>query len=175
MAPHAQWRKRLSSAADTERLGRVLGRLIRGGAVFAFYGELGTGKTTLIRGLAKGLGVPADRVTSPSFVLMHEYRGRLPLVHADLYRLGSVEDLQHVGLMDRMDGQTVVAVEWAGKAGCQLPEDRLEVQLTHRTPSTRDALLLATGPSTRDLLTRVKAHYRRRRTPARPKARRTGR
>jgi len=139
--------------------------------VVALFGELGTGKTTLIRGLAEGLGIPAHLVSSPSFVLVHEYRGRKPLAHADLYRLESERELEHVGLSDYFDGRWVVGIEWAEKCQSLLPSDRLDVHLTHRTPSTREVLLKATGPGAGGLLTRILKRRRARRTTATVKRR----
>ncbi len=118
----------------------------------ALYGELGTGKTTLVRGLARGLDIPPQLVGSPSFVLVREYRGRFPLAHADLYRLESEEDVQHLGLSEYFDGRTVVVIEWADKGASALPPDRLAVHLSHHSPSTRTVTLTATGPQSRRVL-----------------------
>lgn len=130
---------------------------MKGGEILALFGELGTGKTTLIRGLAEGLGIPAQRVRSPSFALIHEYKGRRRLAHADLYRLESERDLEHVGLSDYFDGRWIVGIEWAEKCLSLLPSDRLEVHLSHRSPSTRDVFLNATGPGAAGLLKRLLA------------------
>jgi len=124
--------------------------------VVALYGELGTGKTVLVRGIAAGLGVSPRAVSSPTFVLIHEYPGRLPLAHADLYRLDAPTELQHVGLSDYLDGRRVVVIEWADKAGGDLPPDRLEAHLAHRGTTGRKILLKATGSQSRQLLTRIR-------------------
>ena len=121
----------------------------------ALYGELGTGKTALVRGVAAGLGAPPRAVSSPTFVLVHEYRGRLRLAHADLYRIQTAAELPHVGLSDYLDGNTVVAIEWAEKAGPELPQDRLEIHLSHRREFSRGILLKASGSCSRGLLARV--------------------
>jgi tRNA threonylcarbamoyladenosine biosynthesis protein TsaE len=113
---------------ETEAAGEALGRLVRAGDVIALTGELGAGKTLLVRGLARGLGVPARRVTSPTFTLVNEYRdGRLPLYHVDLYRLERPEELEDLGLDDlyRQDG--VVAVEWPAQVEGAVPPERLDV------------------------------------------------
>lgn len=122
----------------------------------ALYGDLGTGKTVLVRGIAAGLDVSPRAVSSPTFVLIHEYHGRLPLAHVDLYRLDSPAELQHVGLSDYLDGRTVVVVEWADKMGGELPVDRLEAHLAHRGETSRAILLKATGMQSRHLLTRIR-------------------
>ena len=151
-----EWRGLLRSATDTEQLGRFIGQSLLGGEVLALHGELGTGKTTLVRGIAIGLGVPAHIVNSPTFVLIHEYQGRVPFAHADLYRIQAAPELQHIGLSDYLDGQTtVVAIEWADKCVFELPDDRLEVYLSHRSARTRQVVLRARGTAMRGLLVRV--------------------
>lgn len=144
------------SPGETDRLGRILGGCARGGEVLALFGDLGTGKTALVRGLATGLGASPARVTSPSFVLIHEYHGRLPLAHADLYRIRSSTELPHLGLAEYLEGRGVVAIEWAEKAATELPPDRLEVRLEHRTNRTRRIRFRAWGARARRLLTRAK-------------------
>src|SRR5213594_338037 len=155
----SEWRGLLRSATDTEQLGRFIGQSLRGGEVLALYGELGTGKTTLVRGLAAGLEVPSHLVNSPTFVLIHEHQGRVPLAHVDLYRIEAQPELQHIGLSDYLDGQTVVAIEWADKGDLELPDDRFEVYLSHRSARTRKVILKARGTAMRGLLARVLKQY----------------
>ncbi len=155
--------------AETQRLGSLLGRSMQGGEVLALHGDLGSGKTTLVRGIARGLDVPSPLVSSPSFVLLHAYQGRVPLVHADLYRLESQDDVRHLGLSDYLDGQTVVAIEWADKASSELPQDRLEVHLTHHSPTTRGVVLNGTGPHAGNLLARLLTKLQKRRDGGRSK------
>jgi len=145
------------SVAETDRLGRRIGRSLQGGEIVALYGELGSGKTALVRGMATGLGAAPQDVSSPTFVLIHEYHGRVRLAHADLYRLDSATELPHIGLSDYDDGRTVTAIEWAEKAGHDLPADRLEIHLRHRSPSAREITFVPRGVSARRLLTRVRA------------------
>ncbi len=108
------------SAEETEALGERLAARLGPGAVLLLDGDLGTGKTTLVRGLARGLGIDPEKVSSPTFVLVNEYRGRLTLYHVDLYRLegAAVDDL---GLEDLGDGGGVVVVEWAGRLPRSIP------------------------------------------------------
>lgn len=146
----------LTSSAETESLGRAIGRALTGGEVLALIGALGAGKTAMVRGIAAGLGVPPDAVSSPTFVLVHEYRARLPLIHIDLYRLQTSAEVESIGLSDYFAGHSVTAIEWADRFPALLPEDRLEVRLSHRTPATRTVQLAATGPESRSLLTRIK-------------------
>ena len=157
-APPTSWvlRQSLPSLEHTHRLGRAIGSVLRGGESLALSGALGAGKTALVRGIATGLGAPAEAVSSPTFVLLHEYRGRLPLAHLDLYRLSSAKEVESIGLADYLSGPTVVAVEWADKAPGILPADRLEMELRHRTVQSRSITFRATGPVSAALLARIK-------------------
>jgi tRNA threonylcarbamoyladenosine biosynthesis protein TsaE len=148
-------------------LGRVIGQAARGGEVLALFGDLGTGKTVLVRGLAAGLGAPPVAVASPTFVLIHEYRGRLPLAHADLYRIEGPGELTHLGLDEYLNGQTVLAVEWADKAGEEFTGDRLEVRLSHRNKTEREIAMVAKGERAQGLLARVAKRWRAGRHPGR--------
>jgi len=150
------WRQVLPSLLKTDQLGRIIGSVLKGGEFLALSGALGAGKTALVRGIATGLGVSPQAVSSPTFVLLHEYRGRLPLAHIDLYRLHSLQEVESIGLDDYLSGPTVVAVEWADKAPAILPDDRLEMQLRHRTVQSRSITFRATGPVSAALLARIK-------------------
>lgn len=152
--PHS-WSMISHCLADTERLGHMIGNGLEGGEVFALYGEVGTGKTALIRGIAAGLGAAPRSVSSPTFVLIHQYQGRLPLAHADLYRLECAQTLPHLGLEEYFDGRTVVAVEWAERAGNELPLDRAEIRFAHQSQTERTILITATGPHAQQALTRI--------------------
>jgi tRNA threonylcarbamoyladenosine biosynthesis protein TsaE len=129
------WRVRLvsKSAAATARLGRALGRALRGGEVLALVGPLGSGKTTLARGVAAGLGV-SGRVRSPSFTLVSRLGGRLPLFHMDLYRLEGAVNLEELGWGEADDGRAVAIVEWAEKAVLDAPERTVRVLVSYATP-----------------------------------------
>jgi tRNA threonylcarbamoyladenosine biosynthesis protein TsaE len=146
----------LPSPRDTDRLGRAIGSVLKGGESIALSGALGAGKTALVRGIAAGLGAPPEGVSSPTFVLLHEYRGRLPLAHIDLYRLNSLQQAESIGVGDYLCGPTVVAVEWADKAPGILPNDRLEIELRHRTVGSRNIEFKATGPVSAALLARIR-------------------
>ena len=157
-ARRGTWRRSLNSPLETDQLGRVIGSVLMGGEFLALSGTLGAGKTALVRGIAAGLGGSAEAVSSPTFVLLHEYRGRLPLAHLDLYRVDSLQDAESIGLDDYLSGRTVVAVEWADKAPALLPKDRLEMVLRHRTVQSRSIQFRATGPLSAALLTRIEQH-----------------
>jgi len=112
------------SPAETARLGAELGAAAQPGDCFALVGELGAGKTTFVQGLARGLGV-AGPVSSPSFLIVQEHRGRLPLFHVDAYRLGSSEELDEIGFDEYLAAGGVVAVEWADRVQARLPTNAL--------------------------------------------------
>lgn len=116
------------SAEQTRAAGERLGRTLGAGAVVALIGELGAGKTCFIQGLARGLEVGAEP-TSPTFVLVNEYRGRLPFYHVDAYRTESLTELLDLGLLELFGGEGVTAVEWADKLVPLLPADAIVVTI----------------------------------------------
>jgi tRNA threonylcarbamoyladenosine biosynthesis protein TsaE len=143
------------SHLETETLGEQLGRLLDEGGIVCLYGDLGSGKTVFTKGLARGLGVPPEAVVrSPSFILMQQYAGRLPVYHADLYRLDSVQDIDDIGLRDVLGGSGVAVIEWADKLEASLPRERLDVVLQHLDEETRLIILAAEGARYRYLLAR---------------------
>lgn len=113
---------------QTEAIGEALGRRLHAPVVLALRGGLGAGKTAFVRGLARGLDV-TDRVTSPTFALVHEYEGRLPLFHFDLYRLQGADDLFDIGWEDYLARGGVCAVEWSERAESALPPDTKIISL----------------------------------------------
>jgi tRNA threonylcarbamoyladenosine biosynthesis protein TsaE len=119
-----------NSPAATSGLGRRIGERLEAGSVIALIGELGCGKTLLTKGICAGLGVPSRQVNSPTFVLVNEYRGRLPVFHMDLYRLGEIAEGFEIGILDYLfrAGSGVILVEWAEKMLSLLPGDCLKVQ-----------------------------------------------
>lgn len=169
-ASPALWTVALSSRTATEAFGRIIGRSLAGGETLALSGELGAGKTALVRGIAAGLGTPSNHVTSPTFVLIHEYEGRLPLIHVDLYRLRSVAEAEGIGLQEYFHGNIVTAIEWADKFPDILPIDRLDLSLEHKTPTARTARMTAHGPRANTLLAALKQDARQRRRAATPKS-----
>jgi len=130
-----------TSAADTVEWGERLGRVARAGDLICLWGELGAGKTQLAKGIARGLGV-ADIVNSPTFVLMAEYAGRLPLFHVDLYRLADASDALAGGVVDDRQEDGLTIVEWPDRLGPVLPAARLDVEIdgTGDEPRTIDVV-----------------------------------
>lgn len=116
------------SAEDTRELGAALAGLVQPGDVVLLSGDLGAGKTTLAQGFARGLGV-ADQVVSPTFVLARLYRGRLPLIHADAYRLDNLAEVTDLDLPELLDDGGVALVEWGDVIAPMLPADFLEVRI----------------------------------------------
>jgi len=133
------------SPEDTQQLGRQLAQRLRAGDVLALTGEIGSGKTTFVRGLAEGLGVPLSSVASPSFVLVRVYRGRIPLYHADLFRLEGLPEAVNVGLEEYYDRQGITVIEWANRVPGVLPEEYLEIRFEVVDPKTRRLLLIPHG------------------------------
>jgi tRNA threonylcarbamoyladenosine biosynthesis protein TsaE len=117
-----------ASAEETEAAGERLGRTLQPGAVVALTGELGAGKTCFVQGLVRGLGSPV-RATSPTFVLVNQYQGRVLVHHVDAYRTESMTELMDLGLLDLMGGDDVTLIEWAGKLEPLLPTDAIRVHI----------------------------------------------
>lgn len=113
---------------QTQQLGQSLGEIARPGDVILLVGDLGAGKTTLTQGIARGLGV-SEYTASPSFVLVREYQGRLPLYHVDLYRLENVAEIGDLGLDDYFSGKGVSVVEWADRGLILLPPEHLLIRI----------------------------------------------
>lgn len=134
------------SRDETETVGLGLGKAARPDDVIALWGELGSGKTTMVRGIARGLGIDEREVTSPTFVIVHEHEGgRLPLFHIDLYRL-SPGDTPSTGWEEALSSGGVTAIEWPDRVERRLPEDRVDVRLMHAGGDTRRIRIEPTGP-----------------------------
>jgi len=149
-------RLKLNSEEETIALGARLGRLLKPGALVLLRGELGAGKTTFARGLARGAGY-RGRVSSPTFALAHVYRcKKLTIHHLDLYRIAKGGDAE-LGLDELLaDPRGAVVVEWPAAAGGAWPKDRLEVSLSH-VPGGRRVALKAAGPAARKVLESARA------------------
>jgi len=118
------------SQEETAAVGRRLAASVAPGSVLLLIGDLGAGKTALVRGLAEGLGVAPEDVSSPTFTLMQEYRGgRLPLIHVDLYRLNDSREIDELGL-EELGLESVLAIEWAEKLPRAIA-DAIEIRIAH--------------------------------------------
>lgn len=116
------------SVSQTEAIAESLGKALKSGAVIAYFGGLGMGKTAFTRGLAKGMGITAD-VSSPTFAIVNDYGGNPPLVHFDMYKVESWDDLYSSGFFDYLDMGAVLAVEWSENIENALPENTVRVTI----------------------------------------------
>lgn len=150
-----------TSVSETLNLGEVLGQSISAPMVIALIGDLGSGKTVFVQGLARGLEVPGEYyVTSPSYTLINEYPGRLTLYHADLYRLAGGIDLEDLELLDLVNGKGVVAIEWADRIAVQELGAHLEVAIETIGDTSRAVRLSGAGQGRSDLLREVEKKLR---------------
>src|SRR3990172_8122506 len=144
-----------NSVEETRRMGAKLGELASPGDIFLLEGGLGSGKTALTQGIARGVGATED-VTSPTFVLMHEYRtGRLPIYHIDLYRLDRLDEIWDLGLDDYLFGNGLCVVEWAEKGKAIFPYEHLLIRLRIQGETRRQLRLEASGRRYIELLDRL--------------------
>lgn len=145
----------LQNEQDTERLGAALADVLPPGTLVALIGTLGAGKTRLVQAVATAIGMPAGSVTSPTFVLVNEYRqGRLPIYHFDTYRLKDDDEFLALGPEEYFDSNGLSFVEWADRVEHLLPEDRVEIELEVTGETTRRVTLLGT---TNELETAIEA------------------
>jgi tRNA threonylcarbamoyladenosine biosynthesis protein TsaE len=133
--------RRMRSVQETIQFGKQIGQQLTGGEVLALTGDLGTGKTVLTRGIALGLGIPMDQVSSPTFTLIQEYPGSIRLIHVDLYRLERPSELSALGLEEYFTPSTIVIIEWAERFPQILPSDHIAIRLEHG--ETEDIRLLS--------------------------------
>jgi len=128
------------SVKKTLKLGEAIGRHLTGGSILALTGELGSGKTTFVKGLARGLDIP-DVITSPTFVLVKSYQGRFRLHHMDFYRLNHSEDLESIGLEDYFEEDGIVAIEWAEKFFADIPSPFMHIRFLFEEEQKRTILI----------------------------------
>jgi len=140
------------SAEDTECLGERIGAVLEPGIVLALMGDLGAGKTTLTKGIARGLEV-SDLIHSPTFNLIHEHFGRIPVYHFDLYRLTTPAELEDLGYEDYFYSEGTAIIEWPEKILELLPPDHIEIRITESNGRTIE--VTATGPSSAKLLKKL--------------------
>jgi tRNA threonylcarbamoyladenosine biosynthesis protein TsaE len=157
-----------STPEDTRLLGKLIGQLLSPGDVLLLFGPLGCGKTTLVKGIAEGLGVSQNHVISPTFTLIAEYRGRITLYHVDLYRLERPDEAVALGLTDYLysdSGATVI--EWADRLPPGLVEDALSIALQYAGDDLRLITVTPSGPHSLDLLRALHLAARRHRVQIR--------
>lgn len=145
-----------SSPAMTSEVGRMLGSLLEPGDLLCLYGDLGAGKTHLSYGIALGLEVKDQYITSPTFAFVNEYEGRIPFYHIDLYRLTDPSELEGIGLEEYIDSDGATVIEWAERAEDELPEECLSVYLSHLAEDSREIGFFAEGERYAKLLADLK-------------------
>ena len=150
-----EWQTRLVTLEDTHRLGTVLSACVHVPLTFALCGPLGAGKTELVRSLAEALGVPAEQVTSPTYVLMQRYRGRVSLIHMDLYRLKTAEEVWDLGIDEWLAEPAITIIEWADKFPEVWPDDVLRCYLRLSDDGYRNAEFSARGTGASTVLSRL--------------------
>ena len=141
-----------NSEEDTARLGRSLAEVLRAGSIVALTGNLGAGKTRLVQAIAEAMGVDRRDVRSPTFVLVHEYEGRLPIYHIDAYRLHDSDEFFDLGAEEILDSDGPCLIEWADRVPDALPRDHLRISINITGPSTRLFTLSGSGPSSQAVL-----------------------
>ncbi len=129
------------SPIETEKLGHRLGNILQKGDIVCLTGDLGTGKTAFTGGIAKALGVD-DYITSPTFIIVNEYEGKIPLYHFDVYRIGSSDEMFDIGFDEYISGNGVVVIEWAELIMDILPEERINVTIEKDRTDMVDSRLI---------------------------------
>lgn len=145
-------RVRSDSPEQTHAWGVRLGQLLQPGDFVGLVGDLGAGKTHLVRGVAEGAGVSRSEVASPTFAIVYPYRGRLPLYHADLYRLADYDELYATGFLDLMTGDGAMLVEWLDRIPEAAPREYLRLTLRDVGEESRELLAEAWGTRPAELL-----------------------
>lgn len=141
------------NASGTERIGRRIGKVLRPNDVVLLDGTLGAGKTCLAQGILRGLGVGKDaRLTSPTFSLINEHRGRVPLYHMDLYRLVEESELDELGFDEYLQAGGVAIIEWAERFPHRMPENALSIRLVSLGDTEREITLQTRDPALRQAL-----------------------
>jgi tRNA threonylcarbamoyladenosine biosynthesis protein TsaE len=144
------------SPNETIRLGRRMGKYLVAGDIIGLAGELGAGKTTFVKGLAEGLKVrEKGLICSPSFVILKEYQGRLPLYHLDFYRIERIKDIYRIGYEEYFYGEGVTVIEWAEKAERLLPKNYLRIELYIRDTHIRLIKLIPKGSRYKELVKKL--------------------
>ncbi|MCX5708863.1 MAG: tRNA (adenosine(37)-N6)-threonylcarbamoyltransferase complex ATPase subunit type 1 TsaE [Candidatus Omnitrophica bacterium] len=147
------------SAQKTLGIGKFISGKLKKGDIVCLFGDLGSGKTVLTKGICLGLGVDKDRVTSPTFVILRQYEGKLPIHHFDLYRLSSPEDILDLGYEEYFFDEGVSVIEWADKLGKLLPKEFLKIQLLVTGENRRKIKISAEGSRYRKLLEDIREDF----------------
>lgn len=145
------------SVSDTIKIGMAIANKLKPADIICLFGELGSGKTMLTKGIAQGLGIKSGKVISPTFVLLRQHlHARIPLYHFDLYRLKASGDILALGYEEYLDGEGVSVIEWADRLGCLMPKEFLKIELEINGKRERLINFSALGPRYKELLTNFK-------------------
>ena len=142
------------SVEETRIIGASLAPMLLPGDVVSLSGDLGAGKTALVQGIAAAFGVE-ERVTSPSFTIVHEYKGRFPMFHIDVYRLNSFQEVLDLGFEEFLDGNAVVMIEWGGAIGPLLPRRHLEIEIRATGDEDPNARFLVFRPHGQEWIRKI--------------------
>ncbi|MFH2137826.1 MAG: tRNA (adenosine(37)-N6)-threonylcarbamoyltransferase complex ATPase subunit type 1 TsaE [Candidatus Omnitrophota bacterium] len=146
-----------NSSEETMEFGEKIAKILKPNSVVALSGQLGSGKTTLVKGIAAGLGIPREQVISPSFTLIREYQGKkLALFHCDLYRLDNLDQIAFLGLDDYFNQGGVLVIEWAKKAAGLLPEDFINIEINRMSREKRTFRISAVGEICQRMIGKLK-------------------
>jgi len=146
------------STEETVRVGKDIGHCLLPGDVVALVGELGAGKTQLIKGLAAGVGIENSAyISSPSFTLIHEYPGKIPLYHVDLFRLGREQEAEELGLEEYFQGRGITAIEWADKIPSLLPQELLFISIASMDKNIRSVEISGRGERYLNLVDQIQS------------------
>ena len=144
----------VTAESETDELGGKLARALEPGLVVALVGDLGAGKTRLVRAVATALGADDNEVNSPTFVLVQSYTARLPVFHFDTYRLRDADEFSELGPEEYFEAGGVSFIEWADRVADSLPDDHLRIEMAATGPTTRLIRFEATGPKSQQVLDR---------------------
>ena len=144
------------SEEETVRLGKRVGCRLKGGEVITLSGPLGAGKTSFAKGVGEALKIPSGEVTSPTFILRAEHKGRLPLAHIDLYRLDSQNEVERLGLFEQEEPMTILLIEWPENALAVLPPERVEITISPSGETKRRITIAGIGNPFSDLLNHLR-------------------
>jgi tRNA threonylcarbamoyladenosine biosynthesis protein TsaE len=145
-----------SSPEQTWQTGQLLGELLDAGDTVCLYGDLGAGKTNFTYGIAQGLDVQEQYITSPTFTFVNEYQGRVPLYHIDLYRLKDPDELENIGFEEYIESDGVTVIEWAERAEDELPVEGLSVYLSYVDEHSREIGFIGEGERYEKLVEKLK-------------------
>lgn len=146
-----------NNPGETIKLGKKIGKLLKPGFLIGLYGDLGSGKTTLTKGIAQSLGIKENEIHSPTFVLINQYQAKLPLYHIDFYRLENIEQIEELGIEEYLFSDGACIIEWAQKLGKLMPKNHIEIKLVHKGEHKRLIKIMARGVKYKDFIKELKA------------------